>query len=244
MFEDEPESIYNLIPKPPPVVVKEPLHVSRFAGSTEFETVKKRQHGTMGETKEQLKQEYSPKNYLKKHSRAVDPPKPRIIPTQKNGSPSKPPVPRKEDIPPPRKSVKKNYILENWKAAPKTKQLHPEKPQTWYTDKKDFGKRPKYLDRVIEEYQAENQYWDEVRESMAPEDTETRCRLLSEEERLKILEGLQANMADIKRRYTALSFGQDNLSFRQKKEGMEAEMAQLEKDIETFSRANVYITET
>ena len=244
MFDDEPESIYNLIPKPPPVVVKQPLHVSKYAGSHQFETVKKRDHGTMGQTKDQLKKEYSPQNYLKKHSRAVDlPPKDRSAPKPK-GNISKPPVPRKDEIPKMQGTQKKNYIVENWKQAPKTKKLHPEKEQTWYTDKKDFGKRPKYLDRVIDEYQAENQFWDEVRESMAPEDTETRCRLLSEEERLNILEGLKANMADIKRRYAALSFGQDNLSFRQKKEGMEAEMAQLEKDITTFSRANVYVTES
>ena len=78
---------------------------------------------------------------------------------------------------------------------------------------------------------------------MMPEDTETRCRLLSEEERLEILSGLQSNLADVKRRYAALSFGQDNLSFRRKKEEMETQMAQLETDIATFERQNVYITE-
>jgi hypothetical protein len=78
---------------------------------------------------------------------------------------------------------------------------------------------------------------------MMPEDTETRCRLLTDDERFKILAGLQANLADIKRRYAAMSFGQDHLSFRKRKEGMEAQMQQLETDISTFSRANVYVTE-
>ena len=96
----------------------------------------------------------------------------------------------------------------------------------------------------MKEFKSENAYWDEVRESMLPEDTETRCRLLSEEERLEILEGLNANLADLKKRYASMSFGQDHLSFRKRKESMEADMAQIEADIKTFSRANVYITET
>lgn len=243
-MESECESIYNLIPKPPPVIVKEPLHVSKYANSHDFETVKKREHGSMGQTKEQLKKEYAPSNYLKKHSRAVDlPPKQRSTP-KGNAGLNKPPVPRQGEIPKMKGGQKKNFILENWKQAPNTKQLHPTKAETWYTDKKDFGKRPAYLDRVTKEFQAENQYWDEVRESMIPEDTETHCRLLPEEERLRILEGLQANMADVKKRYASLSYGQDNISFRKRKEQMEAEMAQLDKDINTFSRTNVYIAES
>jgi hypothetical protein len=51
-------------------------------------------------------------------------------------------------------------------------------------------------------------------------------------------------LADVKRRYSALSLGQDHLSYRKRKEAMEAQMAQLEADITTFSRQNVYITET
>jgi hypothetical protein len=96
---------------------------------------------------------------------------------------------------------------------------------------------------VTREARSEAAYWDEVREKLLPEDNETRCRLLEESERLGILEGLQANLADVKRRYGALSFGQDHESFRKRKEGMEAQMAQLEADIVTFSRANVYVTE-
>jgi hypothetical protein len=139
---------------------------------------------------------------------------------------------------------KPDFILENWKTAPKTKKLHPEVTPTWYTDKVDFGETPTYLTRVKKESQNEAAYWDAVRERLVPEDAEVRCRLLSDDERLKILEGLQANLADIKKRYGAMSFGQDHLSFRKRKEGMEAQMAQLEADITTFQRQNVYVTET
>ena len=127
--------------------------------------------------------------------------------------------------------------------APKTKKLHPEKPETFYVDKPDYGQVPRYLDRVKDEYQAEAEYWDEVREAMQPEDHETRCRLLSEEERVRILEGLQANLAENKRKYATLSWGQDNLTFRRKKQQMEEEAAQLEAESQLFERQTVYITE-
>lgn len=241
MYEDEEETIYALIPKPPPKIVKEPLHVSRFAGSKAFETVQKRGHGTMGEPLDKIRKD--PHQPLKKGERCKNlPPKQRTLP-HGNETLQKPPVPRQSEIPKSKQAPKRDFIKENYKAAPKTKKLHPEVEPTKYTAKKDYGKVPKYLSRVKAEAEGEAAYWDEIRESMMPEDTETRCRLLTEEERLSILEGLEANLADIKKRYGAMSFGQDHMSFRKRKEDMEAEMAQLEADINTFSRQNVYITE-
>jgi hypothetical protein len=242
LLEDEVETIYNLIPKPPPVIIKEPLHVSRFAGSTTFDTVKKRSHGTMGEPLDVIRKD--PKDYLKKRSLRPDlPPQQRTLP-HGQATLNRPAVPRQAELDPLVLAEKPDFILENWRNAPRTRNLHPTPVKTWYTDKPDFAKTPKYLSRVTSESRRESAFWDGVRVEMMPEDTETRCRLLSDDERIKILTGLQANLADIKRRYAAMSFGQDHLSFRKRKEGMEAQMQQLESDISTFSRANVYVTET
>jgi hypothetical protein len=71
----------------------------------------------------------------------------------------------------------------------------------------------------------------------------SRCRLLSEDERLDLLIGLQGNLADVKRRYAALPLGQDHLSFRKRKAAMEREMDLFEADIATFSRSSMYVTE-
>jgi hypothetical protein len=242
VLDDEVETIYNLIPKAPPVIAKQPLHVSSFAGSTTFDTAKKRGHATMGEPVDAIRRD--PKQYLKKHARCKDLPPHARTPPHGQATLRKPPVPRQHEIEPQNLRPKPDFILENWKSAPKTKKLHPSKPVRWYTDKPDFARTPRYLDRVTHEARNEAAYWDGIRERMVPEDTETRCCLLTDEERLKILRGLQANMADIKKRYTWLSLGPDHLSFRRRKEGMEAQMAQLESDILTFSRANVYVTET
>ncbi|EAY06230.1 LOC402794 protein, putative [Trichomonas vaginalis G3] len=240
MLEEE-ECIYNLIPKPPPEIVKEPLHKSKFQDQTAFLTAKKYGHATMGLPPEKLKQ--PPSQYLKKGERTKKlPPRERVVPKGNDGL-NKPPVPKATETIKMKSPTKRNYILENWKQAPKTKKLHPAKPETWYTDKPDYGEVPAYMERVKKEAADEAEYWDNVRESMVPEDTETRCRLLSEEERIEILNGLYANLAENKKRYASLSFGQDNLSFRRKKEEMEREAAQLEADIKTFERPNVYITE-
>jgi hypothetical protein len=242
VIDDEVETIYNLIPKPPPVIVKDPLHVSHFAGSTTFDTVNKRCHGTLGEPREVVFQD--PKQFLRKNTRCRDAaPIQRPVP-HGQATLTKPPVPRQADLDPLNLPPKPNFILENWKNAPKTKKLHPETPIRWYTDKPDFAQTPKYLTRVMRESRNEAAYWDGVREVMVPEDTETRCRLMADDKRIQIIHGLQANLADIKKRYGALSFGQDHLSFRKRKEGMEAQMAQLEADIITLSRANLYVTET
>jgi hypothetical protein len=240
-LEDEVETIYNLIPKPPPVIIKEPLYICRFAGSTAFDTVKKRKHGTLGQPLDVIRKD--PKDYLKKRSLRTDlPPQQRAVP-HGQATLNKAPVPRQAELDPVVLPEKPDFILENWRKAPHTRNLHPAPVKTWYTDKPDFGQTPKYLSRVTTESCREAAYWDGVREDMMPEDTETRCRLLTEDERIKILTGLQANLADIKRRYAAMSFGQDHLSFRKRKEGMEAQMQELENNISTFSRANVYVTE-
>jgi hypothetical protein len=242
LLDDEPETIYALIPNPPPVIIKEPLHVSRFAGSTAFDTVKKRSHGTMGEPSDVIHKD--PHDFLTKRSRCRDVPAPARSPPHGQATLMKPPVPRQGDLTTRSLPAKPDFILQNWRDAPNTRKLHPAKHETWYTDKPDFGKTPAYLTRVQAESQNEAAYWDGVRERLMPEDSETRCRLLTDAERIKILQGLQANLADLKRRYGALAFGQDHMSFRKRKEGMEAQMAQLEADIVTFSRANVYVTET
>jgi hypothetical protein len=204
-------------------------------------TVKPRQHATMGEPADKIHKD--PHDFLKKRSLRHDlPPRPAVQP-HGNATLLKPPVPppsvsRSAELP------RRDFILENWRTAPKTQRLAPTVIPTFYTEKPDFGKVPRYLNRVKKESASESAYWQELRESMMPEDTETRCRLLTEEERIELLNGLQANLADIKRRYGALSFGQDHMSFRKRKEKMEADMATLEADIATFSRQNVYITET
>nr|AGM32439.1 loc402794 protein [Coptotermes formosanus] len=236
------ETIYNLIQPPPPVQTHNNLHVSNFAKrSVQFNTVKRYAHRTFGEPLDKIRKD--PKDPLKAHERTPDlPPRPRTT-SHGNETLNKPPVPIREEIPPIVDAPERNFIRENIKEAPETTVLKPEKKKTWYTEKSEYGQTPRYLDNVKREFMAETAYWDGVRESLLPEDNETRCRLLTEEERLKILEGLKMNLTENKKKYGSLSFGQDHMSFRKRKEGMENEAKQLEEDIKLFSRQNVYITE-
>lgn len=77
MVETE-ESIYNLIPREAEVVVKPPLHQSKFK-ETSKETItnnpKKKPHATMGPLKVEKK---APTEFVKKHSNDFDKSKPGI----------------------------------------------------------------------------------------------------------------------------------------------------------------------
>ena len=236
-MEKYEENLYELNPRPPPTIRKEPLYVSKYSENMENQsprreknlnrqrqsynfrsilspeydefTVKHQRHATMGQTKEQMWK--SPKDFLKKGSRCGCPENdtcdsPRKDSCRRSQSTrrstrgsnlEKPPVPSRVVSKTPTKSSR-NFIYENWKNAPKTKQLHPEQPERYYTDKQNFGKVPKYLSRVKKEYQAEGAYWQEMRESLMPHDTEMRCRLLSDDERLGILNGLHKNYSELK----------------------------------------------
>lgn len=220
---DEEETIYNLVPKPPPVIERPPKYVSPYANTTSstIKVVQRKGHATMGETPEKLKAGLS--HWMKAHEREPKIPK----------MPNK--APPRERSPP----IKDNPNPARKRQQPVQRRKHKE----WQPTKDKLGKHPAYLDRVQKESIEETAYWDDLRERMLPEDTETRCRVLPEDERLAILEGLRENLADNKRRYAALSFGQDNLSFRRKKEELEREAAQLEADIKVFERQHVYVTE-
>ena len=238
MYDDE-ETIYGLIPKPPPKTAKGPLYRSKFRHTYNFESVPTAAHATMGEPLDFFRR--TPDKFLRKGSRCpnishdfepVHEPRPLV----------KPPVPSaRVGRTAPRRQ--RNFILENWKSAPLTRKLHPERPEIDWTKRKGFGKVPKYLNRVRQEAMDEQAYWDQERERLQPQDREPRCRLLSDEERIKVLTGLQQNLDSMKQFYNSMPFGHDNLSFIRKKTELEAQMSQLERDIATFSKKNIYVTE-
>lgn len=64
-------------------------------------------------------------------------------------------------------------------------------------------------------------------------------RSLSGEERQAILQGLKTNWEEIHDQYQGLSVVTDTAPKKNRKERMEAEMKQLERDIETIERHNV-----
>ena len=63
--------------------------------------------------------------------------------------------------------------------------------------------------------------------------------MLSEEERVRILEGLKKNWEELHHQYQGLSVVTDTAPKKARKERMEAEMKQLERDIEVIEKHSI-----
>uniref|UniRef100_A0A7S3CY94 Enkurin domain-containing protein n=1 Tax=Palpitomonas bilix TaxID=652834 RepID=A0A7S3CY94_9EUKA len=228
------ESIYNLIPKPVEAKKKPAMYKSQHHASyTTKQDGSKAAAATMGPAKVAVSK---PTEYLKKHEKEPNLPEPRKFerPTQK-----KPSVPRAGDKPVMGVKSKKDFItanaVENILAIPKKSS----KQDLDYTKKKDFGKIPAYLDKVKQDIQEEYRMVQDM--EGAEEMGGPNMVVLPEQERLAILRGLKTNWERINKQYQTLSFTLDTPAKRARKEAYEAQLEQIERDIQKLSKKNVFV---
>ena len=100
----------------------------------------------------------------------------------------------------------------------------------------DFGKTPEYLSRRKDEMRKAQEEYDAY---VAEHFRRGAMRKLTEEERNEILGGLKANWEYLHHEYQGLSVVTDTAPKKNRKERMEAEMKQLERDIETIEKHRV-----
>eukprot|EP00002_Diphylleia_rotans_P026744 TRINITY_DN534_c1_g1_i3.p2 TRINITY_DN534_c1_g1~~TRINITY_DN534_c1_g1_i3.p2 ORF type:complete len:146 (-),score=37.18 TRINITY_DN534_c1_g1_i3:550-987(-) len=136
----------------------------------------------------------------------------------------------------------KNFVTANAVevilAEPKKKPVAP----IDYTHKEDYGRPPKYLTRVKKEIEREYEYIREMngtdkQKSALPDG----MRVLTEEERLSMIEGLKANWDKLNTEYQRLSFTVDTPSKKERKERYEAQLHEIERDIAMLSKKYVYV---
>merc|ERR1712216_1062789 len=232
------ESIYCLIPpviEPPP---KPPLYRSKYPGTV---PANKRRDATMGPLKVPPP---DPHNYLKAYTREDNKlPEPFKF-DYHDTTERKPGVPGRDDKPVMGLVTSKNFItcnaVENILAVPKKTDVR----QVSYMNKKGYGKVPAYLEKVKGEIQDEYNYIMQMQEAAQEEmDDEGygRTRMLSEGERIEMLNGLKTNWDRINKAYQTLSFTLDTPAKKQCKEEFEAQLEQLERDIERLSKRNVFV---
>ncbi|MCJ8729019.1 hypothetical protein PDJAM_G00011670, partial [Pangasius djambal] len=103
----------------------------------------------------------------------------------------------------------------------------------------DYGQTPEYLSQRQEEVRrAQEEYDHYVKERMK----EGAMKQLSEEERRDILDGLKKNWDELHHQYQGLSLITDTVPKKHRKDRLESEMKQLEKDIELIERyKTIYI---
>lgn len=100
----------------------------------------------------------------------------------------------------------------------------------------EYGEVPTYLQRrKVEMDRAQEEYDQYVAEHFR----RGAMRSLTAEERDAIIDGLKANWEDIHDQYQGLSVVTDTAPKKNRKERMEAQMKQLERDIEIFEKHRV-----
>merc|ERR1712046_529421 len=216
---------------------KDPLYRSKYAHAVPAKT---RPMATMGPLKVQAP---NPQSFLKSYSRPDNKlPEPQKFEYSQT-VPAKPRPPRANDRPVQGLVTSKNFItcnaVENILAVPKRTDVR----QVSYMNKKGYGKVPAYLEKVKAEIQDEYNYIMQMQEAATEEMDEGygRTRMLSEGERIEMLNGLKTNWDRINKAYQTLSFTLDTPAKKQRKEEFEAQLEQLERDIERLSKRNVFV---
>ncbi|KAJ8314041.1 hypothetical protein KUTeg_008602 [Tegillarca granosa] len=243
-------SIYDLIPREEYCPPKSKRYTSRFKDNVkEQHSTNRHDHKTMGQAKVPLN---TTENYLKKHSKEP------ILPDRRqfeypDAERKKPLVPAKVDQPLMGIKTTKNFIttnaVQNITSIPKkpekiyvdTKKgdknlLEPSGLEPVYLHRKDFGETPKYLVKRKEEMKRAQEEYDAY---VAEHFRRGAMRCLTNEERQAILQGLKTNWEEIHEQYQGLSVVTDTAPKKNRKERMEAEMKQLERDIETIEKHRV-----
>lgn len=194
----------------------------------------------------------SPKNYLQKHSKEPKLPEKTNFKYPDEAT-RRPRVPAHTDCPQMGAKSTRDFISTNavstiMSVARKSKPVHVDKevgtrhalensgliPK--YCKKKDYGKTPSYLVQHKKEMtQAQEEYDQYVTESLRQGQMEQ----VAEMQRNKLLEGLKKNWEELHRQYQGLSVVTDTVAKKARKERMEADMKQLEKDIELIERHKV-----
>merc|ERR1711937_820357 len=233
------ESIYCLIPPviaPPP---KPPLYRSAYPGVTAAE---RRPAATMGPLKVTPP---NPQNFLKSYTREDNKlPEPKKFEFT-DAVDKKPAVPRRNERPVLGLVTSKNFIacnaVENILAVPKKTDVH----QVSYMNKKGYGKVPAYLEKVKAEIQDEYNYIQQMQEAYDEQgdDGQCRTRMMANDEKMAMLEGLKTNWDRINKAYQTLSFTLDTPAKKQRKEEFEAQLEQIERDIEKLSKGTLFIEE-
>lgn len=157
----------------------------------------------------------------------------------------KDPVPSKDEKPILGITTSKNFITANAVEAILQAPRRPVQKELNYLKKEDYGKVPSYLTQVKEEIRRENEMIERyVKEQMGEvERTPETFEEMTEEERLILLEELKNKWDHVNAKYQKGTHlvKLDTTGQIRRKEQLEAELTQLEHDIERLQRASAVL---
>lgn len=250
MYSTDEPSIYNLLAVEETQEKKQKRYTSRFRQNVKEDYGSGRGNSkTMGPAKVDAPQ---PTDYLKKHEKEPQLPKKESFKYHDDDR-KRPSVPKKDDTPLLGLKTTKNFISNNAveviTAVPRqpakkfadtrTGAIHDLTPsglEPVFVHRKDFGEVPDYLVKRKDEIKKAQDEYDQY---VLDRYRVGALRKLSEDEREAILDGLKANWEDVHEQYQGLSVVTDTAPKKNRKERMEAQMKQLERDIEMIEKHKV-----
>eukprot|EP00811_Abedinium_folium_P005127 NODE_14722_length_1090_cov_7.134995.p1 GENE.NODE_14722_length_1090_cov_7.134995~~NODE_14722_length_1090_cov_7.134995.p1 ORF type:complete len:297 (-),score=67.49 NODE_14722_length_1090_cov_7.134995:198-1037(-) len=157
----------------------------------------------------------------------------------------KPDLPKPGDRPIMGLVTSKNFVVANAVEAILTAPKKVSETAQDFLRKEDFGTVPKYLAHVKRDIEDECEYIRQLQqqeeEARAPQ-----VRQLDEEERQEIIEGLKAKWEQVNTKFQASTHltKLDTCGKVRRKEMYEAELAQIEKDIQRINRKNILVDQS
>eukprot|EP00472_Partenskyella_glossopodia_P008009 CAMPEP_0197525742 /NCGR_PEP_ID=MMETSP1318-20131121/14106_1 /TAXON_ID=552666 /ORGANISM="Partenskyella glossopodia, Strain RCC365" /LENGTH=294 /DNA_ID=CAMNT_0043079447 /DNA_START=133 /DNA_END=1017 /DNA_ORIENTATION=+ len=223
------ESIYDLIPKVSPPKPKPPRYVSKFPSDVppSYSTFGRAKHSASGA--HNVAGEFSPKEPSHSHKKGgatfgtSSPHKPdfskyktkkiKDLPAPKKftyGERRKPKLDTKLEKKHVPKREKKNFVTQNavnnilevhgmeaWGKKPDTK--------TRFVNKADYGKVPEYLKGIKADIKAEKEFIDHMLEKNKAAETESRGRMMDEQERQELLIALKVKWQEVNEKYSQVN---------------------------------------
>ncbi|CAD5121547.1 DgyrCDS10046 [Dimorphilus gyrociliatus] len=244
---DQEENIYNLIPREYIRPPKPPRYTSKFKSEAKDDIIGGKQaQKTMGPPKEVVRQ---PAEFLKKNEKHPPLPEKKEF-KYPDSDKRKPKIPPTDEKPVMGMRTTKNFITQNAVQNIMSVAKRPEKNyvdtrkgdahalppsglEPKFINRKDYGEVPVYLHKRKEDMERAQQ---EYNAYVAEHFRRGAMEQLSDEIRQHIIDGLKANWEEIHREFQGLSVMTDTIPKKSRKERMEAEMAQLEKDIELMEK--------
>lgn len=263
---DHNESIYNLIAPEQAAIQKPPMYKSKFPGTTPPTTSTFGRASVSQIPVTNVAGDYSmqPSNhrykqggalmgagrhvadtrtFLRKNTKATLPEAKAFTYAEK----SKPALVTKSAISPKQPRPSRNFIKENALEVIMSKPQNLPQPETRYTKKADFGKVPTYLNDVAQEIKEEEEYIRTMmnQQNQSYQSQQPRMRLLSEEDRLQLLDNLKKKWESVNKVYQLQTHvvDLDTIGKVKRKEEHESLLQNLEKSIEKLSKKNIFVQE-
>jgi len=224
-------------------------HVSNIGGAAFDKVVQDREARTLGKAPGSNKN--TPREYIQKGSRQGIVPSlaevKRCNPELLTPSTMKPRlrpggIPSASDAPPMNMVSQKDFVVANAVEAILAAPKKGSNDAKDYLKKEDFGKVPKYLHHIKRDIDAEYEYiaaleqqQDDARRSMV--------RPMQEQERMQLIDGLKSKWEHVNTDFQAGTHltKLDTIGKTKRKEHHEAQLGQIEKDIEKLNKKNIQV---